>query len=54
MKKLDDKEIRSKIISRLFNYKDCKIFDEVTVPSGKARVDIVSVNGHLIGLRNKK
>lgn len=53
MKKLDDKEIRSILTSRLSTYKDCKVFEEVTVPSGKARADIVSVNGHVIAYEIK-
>lgn len=53
MKKLDDKEIRFALTSRLSTYKDCKIFEEVTVPSGKARADIVAVNGHVIAYEIK-
>lgn len=53
MNKLDDKEIRSTLISRLATYKDCKVFEEVTVPSGKARADIVAVNGHVVAYEIK-
>ncbi|MEC3629969.1 sce7726 family protein [Bacillus velezensis] len=53
MKKLDDKEIRSTLISRLTTYKDCRVFEEVTVPSGKARADIVAVNGHVVAYEIK-
>ncbi|GAQ19554.1 hypothetical protein OPHB3_3523 [Oceanobacillus picturae] len=53
MKKLDDKEIRTTLISRLRGYKNCKVFEEVTVPSGKARADIVSVNGHVVAYEIK-
>jgi hypothetical protein len=53
MKKLDDKEIRSALISRITKYKDCRLFEEVTVPSGKARADIVAVNGHVVAYEIK-
>ncbi|MCY8754850.1 sce7726 family protein [Bacillus haynesii] len=53
MKKLDDKEIRLTLISRLTTYKDCRVFEEVTVPSGKARADIVAVNGHVVAYEIK-
>lgn len=53
MKKIDDKEIRSTLISRLTTYKDCRVFEEVTVPSGKARADIVAVNGHVVAYEIK-
>ncbi|WBL16463.1 sce7726 family protein [Sutcliffiella sp. NC1] len=53
MKKLDDKEIRSALISRITGYKDCRVYEEVTVPSGKARADIVAVNGHVIAYEIK-
>lgn len=53
MQKLDDKEIRSILISRLSTYKDCKVFEELTVPSGKARADVVAVNGHVIAYEIK-
>ena len=53
MKKLDDKEIRIALNSRLSTYKNFKIFEEVTVPSGKARADIVSVNGHVVAYEIK-
>lgn len=53
MFKLDDKEIRLTLISRLSTYKDCKVFQEVTVPSGKARADIVAVNGHVVAYEIK-
>jgi hypothetical protein len=44
---LNDKMIRKRIIKHLQNYKNCRIFEEVTVPSGKARADIVAINGHV-------
>lgn len=53
MKKLDDKEIRSSLISRFSTYKDCTVFEEVTVPSGRARADIVTINGHVIAYEIK-
>ncbi|GIP64466.1 hypothetical protein J32TS6_30210 [Virgibacillus pantothenticus] len=53
VKKLDDNEIRTALITRLSTYKDCKIYEEVTVPSGKARADIVSVNGHVVAYEIK-
>lgn len=53
MFKLDDKEIRLTLISRLSTYKVCKVFQEVTVPSGKARADIVAVNGHVVAYEIK-
>lgn len=53
MKKLDDREIRTTLISRLSTYKNCKVFEEVTVPSGKARADIVAVNGHVVAYEIK-
>lgn len=53
MQKLDDKEIRRALISRLSTYKNCKIFEELTVPSGKARADVVAVNGHVIAYEIK-
>lgn len=52
MHKLDDNEIREALISRLSTYKDCKVYEELTVPSGKARADVIAVNGHVVALRN--
>lgn len=51
--KLDDKKIRNEIKNRLSEYKDCYIFDEFTVPSGKARADLVAINGHITGYEIK-
>ena len=45
--RLDDKDIRKVIIKRIQSYKNCQIYEEVTVPSGKARADLVAVNGHV-------
>ncbi|MBL4984804.1 MULTISPECIES: MmcB family DNA repair protein [Bacillus] len=53
MKKLDDKEIRSSLISRLSKYKNCRVFEEMTLPSGKARADIVAINGHVVAYEIK-
>ena len=44
--KLDDKQIREVLKERLSTYKDCYIYDEFTLPSGKSRADLVAVNGH--------
>lgn len=53
MHKLDDNEIREALISRLSTYKDCKVYEELTVPSGKARADVVAVNGHVVAYEIK-
>ncbi|EIW2077529.1 sce7726 family protein, partial [Enterococcus faecalis] len=45
--RLDDKDIRRVIIERLQSYKNCQVYEEVTVPSGKARADLVAINGHV-------
>lgn len=50
---LDDKEIRQILIKRLATYNNCVIHEEVTVPCGKARADVVASNGHLIGYEIK-
>ncbi len=44
---LDDKDIRQLLLERLNSYKNCYIYEEVTVPSGKARADLVAINGHI-------
>ncbi len=44
---LDDKAIRNLLLERLNSYKNCCVYEEVTVPSGKARADLVAVNGHV-------
>lgn len=51
--KLDDKIIREALKIRLNQYKDCYVFEEFTVPSGKARADLVAVNGHFTGYEIK-
>ncbi|MEC0709722.1 MmcB family DNA repair protein [Bacillus haynesii] len=53
MNKIDDKEIRTALISRLTTYKNCTVSEEVTVPSGKARADVVAVNGHVVAYEIK-
>src|SRR5699024_8932469 len=53
MAKLDDKEIRSSLTSRLSTYKNTRIFEEVTVPSGKARADVIAINGHIVAYEIK-
>jgi hypothetical protein len=53
MNKLDDKQIREALISRVSTYKDCKVYEELTVPSGKARADVVAVNGHVVAYEIK-
>lgn len=50
---LDDKQIREILIKRLTTYNNCVIHEEVTVPCGKARADVVASNGHLIGYEIK-
>lgn len=45
--KLDDKDIRKVLLERISAYKDCYVFEEVTVPSGRARADLVAINGHV-------
>ena len=50
---LDDKQIRKILIKRLTTYDDCVVHEEVTVPCGKARADVVASNGHLIGYEIK-
>lgn len=44
---LDDKDIRTLLLKRLNSYKNCHVYEEMTVPSGKARADLVAVNGHI-------
>ena len=44
---LNDNDIRKLLIKRIRNYKDCCVYEEMTVPSGKARADIVAINGHV-------
>lgn len=51
--KLNDKQIRKILINRLSKYKDCFIHEEVNVPPGFARADLVVSNGHLIGYEIK-
>lgn len=53
MNKLDDKQIRKALVSRVSTYKDCKVYEELTVPSGRARADVVAVNGHVIAYEIK-
>lgn len=53
MIKVDEKEMRSVLLNRLNNYKNCYLFEEFTVPSGKARADVVAVNGHVIAYEIK-
>lgn len=45
--KLDDRDIRRALLERISSYKDCFVYEEVTVPSGKARADLVAINGHV-------
>jgi len=45
--KLDDSLIRAALIERLNTYKKCIVTEELTVPSGKARADVVAINGHV-------
>ena len=45
--KLGEKEIRTKVIERLSTYTNCKIEEEYTTPSGKARADVLAINGHI-------
>lgn len=51
--KLDDRQIRMALKERLTSYKDCYVYDEFTVPSGKARADLVAINGHFTGYEIK-
>lgn len=53
MMKVDEKEMRSTLLSRLNDYKECYVFEEFTVPSGRARADVVAVNGHVIAYEIK-
>lgn len=53
MIKVDEKEIRNVLLNRLKDYKECYIYEEFTVPSGKARADVVAVNGHVIAYEIK-
>lgn len=53
MIKVDEREMRLALIKRLSNYKNCYVFEEFTVPSGKARADVVAVNGHVIAYEIK-
>ncbi|MEK4173453.1 sce7726 family protein [Lysinibacillus sp. FSL L8-0312] len=53
MMKVDEKEMRNALINRLNGYKECYIYEEFTVPSGKARADVVAVNGHVIAYEIK-
>ncbi len=53
MNKLNDKMIREVLINRLNTYKNIKIKEEVTVPSGLARADVVAVNGLVTGYEIK-
>ncbi|QQP12954.1 sce7726 family protein [Lysinibacillus agricola] len=53
MMKVDEKEMRNALINRLNDYKECYIYEEFTVPSGKARADVVAVNGHVIAYEIK-
>ena len=45
--KLDDRDIRRALLERISSYKDCFVYEEVMVPSGKARADLVAINGHV-------
>lgn len=47
MIKVDEREMRRILLERLNSYKDCYLYEEFTVPSGKARADIIAVNGHV-------
>lgn len=47
MIRVDEREMRSILLNRLSSYKDCFLYEEFTVPSGRARADIVAVNGHV-------
>lgn len=53
MMKVDEKEMRSTLLSRLNDYKECYVFEEFTVSSGRARADVVAVNGHVIAYEIK-
>lgn len=53
MIKVDEKEMRNTLLSRLNDYKECYVYEEFTVPSGKARADVVAVNGHVIAYEIK-
>lgn len=53
MIKLDDKDIRTLLLKKVANYKDIKVFEEQTTPSGVARADVVVVNGHINGYEIK-
>ncbi|WP_424320492.1 sce7726 family protein [Lacticaseibacillus chiayiensis] len=53
MQKLDDPDIRAAVIKHFSRYKDVSIFEEFTTYSGKARADVVAINGHLNGIEIK-
>ncbi|WP_206913402.1 hypothetical protein IGL98_001385 [Enterococcus sp. DIV0840] len=53
MHRLDDSLIREALIERLKTYKNCTIIEEITVPTGKARADVVAINGHVCGYEIK-
>lgn len=53
MQKLDDPDIRTAVIKHFLRYKDVSIFEEFTTYSGRARADIVAINGHLNGIEIK-
>ncbi len=53
MIKVDEREMRNVLLNRLATYKDCYLYEEYTIPSGKARADIIAVNGHVIAYEIK-
>lgn len=53
LQKLDDPDIRAAVIKHFSRYKDVSIFEEFTTYSGKARADVVAINGHLNGIEIK-
>lgn len=53
MIKLDDKDMRNLLLKKVGNYKDIKVFEEQTTPSGAARADVVIVSGHISGYEIK-
>lgn len=53
MLKIDDNNIRKSLIQQIQSYKDSKLYEEFTTPSGNARADIVLVNGRVHGYEIK-
>lgn len=47
MDKLDDRDIRRVILKHVSNYKHVKVSEEVPTYSGKARADLIAINGHI-------